>query len=61
MGRDNILFFGGDPFNITIFGQSAGGLSVFSQLQSPPAGHLFQKAIIESGAYKPYDANTGYR
>jgi len=49
--RDNILFFGGDPFNITIFGESAGGLSVFSQLQSPPAGHLFQKAIIESGAY----------
>lgn len=49
--RDNILFFGGDPLNVTIFGESAGGLSVFSQLQSPPAGHLFQKSIIESGAY----------
>ena len=49
--RDNIGFFGGNPFDITIFGESAGGLSVFSQLQSPPAGHLFQKAIIESGAY----------
>lgn len=49
--RDNILFFGGDPLNVTIFGESAGGLSVFSQLQSPPAEYLFQKAIIESGAY----------
>jgi para-nitrobenzyl esterase len=49
--RDNILFFGGDPLNVTIFGESAGGLSVFSQLVSPPAQHLFHKAIIESGAY----------
>jgi len=49
--RDNIVFFGGDPLNVTIFGESAGGLSVFSQLQSPPAANLFHKAIIESGAY----------
>jgi para-nitrobenzyl esterase len=49
--RDNILLFGGDPFNVTIFGESAGGLSVFSQLVSPPAGGLFHKAIIESGSY----------
>ena len=49
--RDNIVFFGGDPFNVTIFGESAGGLSVFSQLASPSAANLFQKAIIESGAY----------
>jgi para-nitrobenzyl esterase len=49
--RDNIRFFGGDPENVTIFGESAGGLSVFTQLQSPPAAHLFHKAIIESGAY----------
>src|ERR1700722_16128973 len=49
--RDNIIFFGGDPFNITIFGESAGGLSVFSQLESPAAAGLFHKAIIESGAY----------
>jgi para-nitrobenzyl esterase len=49
--RDNIVFFGGDPLNVTIFGESAGGLSVFSQLVSPPAEGLFHKAIIESGAY----------
>jgi para-nitrobenzyl esterase len=49
--RDNILFFGGDPLNVTIFGESAGGLSVFSQLVSPSAAGLFHKAIIESGAY----------
>lgn len=49
--RDNIFFFGGDPFNVTIFGESAGGLSVFSQLVSPPAFGLFHRAIIESGAY----------
>jgi para-nitrobenzyl esterase len=49
--RDNILFFGGDPLNVTIFGESAGGLSVFSQLASPPSQHLFHKALIESGAY----------
>jgi para-nitrobenzyl esterase len=49
--RDNILFFGGDPLNVTIFGESAGGLSVFSHLVSPGAAGLFQKAIIESGSY----------
>src|SRR5580700_3828645 len=49
--RDNILFFGGDPLNVTIFGESAGGLSVFSQLASPSSEGLFHKAIIESGAY----------
>jgi para-nitrobenzyl esterase len=49
--RDNILFFGGDPLNVTIFGESAGGLSVFSHLVSPPAAGLFHKAIIESGSY----------
>ena len=49
--RDNIRFFGGDPLNVTIFGESAGGLSVFSQLASPSSEGLFHKAIIESGAY----------
>jgi para-nitrobenzyl esterase len=47
----NIRAFGGDPDNVTIFGESAGGLSVHSQLVSPLAAGLFHKAIVESGAY----------
>jgi len=47
----NIARFGGNPHNVTIFGESAGGLSVLSQLVSPGARGLFQRAIVESGAY----------
>lgn len=47
--RDNISAFGGDPGNVTIFGESAGGLSVCTLLASAPAQGLFHKAIIESG------------
>ena len=47
--KRNIGAFGGDPENITIGGQSAGGGSVLTQLTSPLTGGLFQKAIIESG------------
>jgi para-nitrobenzyl esterase len=50
--RRNILFFGGNPTNVTIFGESAGGLSVHSQLASPGSAGLFQRAIVESGAYQ---------
>jgi para-nitrobenzyl esterase len=50
--RRNIARFGGDPDNVTVFGQSAGGLSVHLQLASPPAGRLFHKAIVQSGAYQ---------
>jgi para-nitrobenzyl esterase len=49
--RNNIGAFGGDASDTTIFGESAGGLSVIAQLVSPAAGALFQRAIIESGAY----------
>jgi para-nitrobenzyl esterase len=49
--KRNITRFGGNPRNVTIFGESAGGLSVRSQLVSPLAKGLFDKAIIESGAY----------
>ena len=49
--RQNIGRFGGDPRNVTIFGESAGGLSVLAQLVSPGARGLFAKAIIESGSY----------
>jgi para-nitrobenzyl esterase len=47
----NIKYFGGDPDKVTIFGQSAGGLSVHAQLASPEAAGLFDRAIVESGAY----------
>lgn len=47
--NDNIANFGGDPSNITIFGQSAGGWSVCTMLASPLARGLFSQAIIESG------------
>lgn len=48
--RDNIATFGGDPENVTIFGESAGGGSVLSLLAMPAAVGLFQRAIVQSGA-----------
>jgi para-nitrobenzyl esterase len=48
----DIRGFGGDPGNVTLFGESAGGLSTLSQLVSPGARGLFQGAIVESGAYE---------
>ncbi|MDD8019494.1 MAG: carboxylesterase family protein, partial [Bacteroidota bacterium] len=47
--QKNISAFGGDPNNVTIFGESAGGVSVHSLLSIPLANGLFQKAISESG------------
>lgn len=48
--KENISQFGGDPDNITVAGESAGGNSVTNLLAAPSAKNLFQKAIIESGA-----------
>jgi len=47
----NIARFGGDPGNVTIAGQSAGGLSVLAQMVSPGARGLFQRAIVQSGTF----------
>ena len=48
--RDNIAAFGGDPRNVTIFGQSGGGGKVSSLMAMPAAKGLFHRAIVESGA-----------
>ena len=48
--RDNIGEFGGDPDNVTIFGESAGGMSVGALLAMPLARGLFHKAIAQSGS-----------
>lgn len=47
--RDNIAGFGGDPGNVTIFGESGGGAKVSVMLAMPGAQGLFHKAIIQSG------------
>jgi para-nitrobenzyl esterase len=47
--HDNISAFGGDPGNVTIFGESAGGTDVYSLLVAPQAKGLFHRAIVESG------------
>ena len=48
--RENITAFGGDPENVTIMGESAGGMSVGVLLVSPPAQALFKRAIMLSGS-----------
>ncbi len=57
--KENIVLFGGDPDNVTIFGESAGGHNVFSLLVSDKANGLFHKAISMSGyttSISPKDA-----
>jgi para-nitrobenzyl esterase len=50
--RANIAGFGGDAYDVTIFGESAGGLNATTHVVSPLSAGLFDRAIIESGAYE---------
>ncbi len=59
--RDNISSFGGDPGNVTIFGQSAGGRSVTWLMTSPAAKGLFHKAIAQSPQQLPMRYMTQVR
>src|SRR5262249_20966997 len=48
--RDNVARFGGDPGNVTVFGQSGGGGKVSTLMVMPAAQGLFHKAIVQSGS-----------
>lgn len=48
--RDHVAAFGGDPGNVTLFGESAGGMSIACLMASPGAQGLFHRAIIQSGS-----------
>ena len=53
--HENISFFGGDPDNVTLMGQSAGGHAVFSLCVIPQAARYFQKAIPSSSGFSEYN------
>lgn len=53
--RENAEAFGGDPSNLTLFGESAGAADIFALMKSPAADGLFQRAILQSGALGPGD------
>jgi len=59
--RDNIAAFGGDPGNVTLFGQSAGGGSIATLMEMPDAVKLFRRAILQSAAVMPHQKREAAR
>jgi para-nitrobenzyl esterase len=59
--RENIGGFGGDPDNVTIFGESAGGFSVAALLGTPAAKGLFSRAVIQSGGVHVHSVEEAER
>jgi para-nitrobenzyl esterase len=57
--RDNIGSFGGDPGNVTVFGESAGAAAVGALLAMPAAKGLFQKAVLQSGSGRAVSRERG--